>query len=708
MNIVIAQSGTTLGCLRGLLEQTYPSADIAVTTSTAVTLEQLEQRPVDWLVVDDTTVRLPDDSLIAVHDRAPDCSVVLVSDRSLDDVVAPVTLDVTIVRPSNDASNTQPDLTRRVLNSIRWNTGDGPSTLDRLFEEHGLPMFLLDPDTGAIIDANSAAVSFYGYTAAELTAMSIDDINTLDDADIAERRRQAADSRGERFVFEHRTKSGDLHTVEVNSTPIQYGDRKLLFSIIQDITARTEAEQRLRDTTSHYQRLAEQNVAGIYIIENREFSYVNPKMAEIFGTTPESMIGASVFEYVAPTDVDRVRDHIVTREDGIEDSTQYTFAGERADGESLVIETHGGRVATPDGTLIIGTLLDITEREAQERELRRLSQALEHAVPAVYITNAEATIEYVNPAFERITGYSEAEALGETPAIINSGRMSDEYYDQLYETLHQGEVWEESIIDRRKNGELYYAYQTIAPYSDEDGATEGYIAIQSDVTDERINQQVIEVYQRILRHNLRNKLNIIRGHTELLEPEVLGTPLQKSIESIDAAAAALAELSEKAHIAKEALEFDDETPATDLVDVLTREVAVLHDQYPNATIEITAPTEVRVHGAGRIEVCVREVLENAIVHNDASEPHVDVEVRVDDGESMAELVIRDTGPGLADLDREPIELGSETALLHAEGIGLWVVNWVVTSLGGELEFAENDPRGLVVTLRLPYVDGSSE
>ncbi|WP_276259970.1 PAS domain-containing sensor histidine kinase [Haloglomus litoreum] len=707
MNIVIAQEGE-LGHLRDRLTQAFPTADVSVTTSTAATLEQLEQRRIDWLVVDSADAGLSTDYLTTVHDRAPDCSVLLLATEPLDSLVAPVTLEVTIVRPASDDPDSRSDLADRVVDAIRRRTGDSQAPLDSLFEAHALPMLLIDPETGAIIDANRAAVAFYGYTIAELTAMSIDDINTLDPAEVADRRRQAADSPGKQFIFEHRTKSGDLRMVEVNSTSIQYGDRTVLFSIIQDITARTEAEHHLHSARNHYQRLAEQNVVGVYVIEDEVFTYVNPKMAEIFGTTPAAMIGTSVFEYVAATDRDRVRSRLAARETGDQDSVHYTFAGERTDGEPLVLEAHGGRVETPDGVQIIGTLLDITEREAQESELRRLSQALEYAAPAVYITNADSIIEYVNPAFERITGYTEAEALGETPAIINSGRMSDDYYRRLYRTLQRGEVWEESIIDRRKNGELYYAYQTIAPYLDEDGVVEGYVAIQSDVTDERINHQVIEVYQRILRHNLRNKLNIIRGHTELMEPAVLETPLEEHVEAIDRAAATLAELSEKAYIARHVLEVDDETPASNLVEVLAREQDVLGDQYPDATLVLEAPDELWVYGAGRVEVCVREVLENAIIHNDTSAPRVEAELRVDETESMAELVIRDTGPGLTDLDRKPIELGGETSLLHAEGIGLWVVNWVMTSLGGEVEFADNDPRGLVVTLRFPYVDDAAE
>ena len=130
--------------------------------------------------------------------------------------------------------------------------------------------------------------------------------------------------------------------------------------------------------------------------------------------------------------------------------------------------------------------------ELQERTetLRRFRQAADAAGHAIYMTAPDGTIEYVNPAFERITGYSRDEALGATPGILNSGEMPDSYFEDLWETVTSGEVWSEEVINRRKSGDLYVAHQTIAPITDGDEVS-AFVAIQTDITErEEANRQL--------------------------------------------------------------------------------------------------------------------------------------------------------------------------------------------------------------------------
>ncbi|MDB2280209.1 PAS domain-containing protein, partial [Halorubrum ezzemoulense] len=110
----------------------------------------------------------------------------------------------------------------------------------------------------------------------------------------------------------------------------------------------------------------------------------------------------------------------------------------------------------------------------------------------------DGTIEYVNPAFTDHTGYDVDEALGETPAILNSGEMPDEYFDALWSTLQDGEVWEEEIVDRRHDGELYHAHQTIAPVADDDGEVSRFVAIQTDITDRKAAMGRLKQYRAIV------------------------------------------------------------------------------------------------------------------------------------------------------------------------------------------------------------------
>lgn len=127
--------------------------------------------------------------------------------------------------------------------------------------------------------------------------------------------------------------------------------------------------------------------------------------------------------------------------------------------------------------------------------------AIESARHAIFVTNSEGLIEYVNPAFSRVTGYSAQEALGAKTSILRSGFMSTEYYQSLWSELLAGNSWRESITNRRKNGELYEAWQIISPIADESGQPLKFVVIQEDVTErvrtERAFAELTQEYETV-------------------------------------------------------------------------------------------------------------------------------------------------------------------------------------------------------------------
>ena len=145
----------------------------------------------------------------------------------------------------------------------------------------------------------------------------------------------------------------------------------------------------------------------------------------------------------------------------------------------------------------IGALLRLRsqslELDAKTKELRRFREAVEASGHAIFITDPNGRLTYVNPAFESITGYDAEEVLGETPALLSSGEMSERYYERLWRTIAAGETWEAEIVDRRKDGTLYTAYQTIAPITDDD-EVRAFVAVQTDITERK------ELRDRLKRH----------------------------------------------------------------------------------------------------------------------------------------------------------------------------------------------------------------
>jgi diguanylate cyclase (GGDEF)-like protein/PAS domain S-box-containing protein len=150
-----------------------------------------------------------------------------------------------------------------------------------------------------------------------------------------------------------------------------------------------------------------------------------------------------------------------------------------------------------DEDCLLGIALDVTERKMAEAEMRKLSGALEQAADTVMITSPQGLIEYVNPAFEEITGFSRAEVLGKNPRLLNGGLQGPEFYQALWETLDRGEVFSEVFINRRKNGALFYEQKTITPLRDASGAVTHFVATGRDITD-RIE---VEEKLRFLAHH---------------------------------------------------------------------------------------------------------------------------------------------------------------------------------------------------------------
>ena len=141
---------------------------------------------------------------------------------------------------------------------------------------------------------------------------------------------------------------------------------------------------------------------------------------------------------------------------------------------------------------VISLIRDITEEKQREQELKSFRRAVEHAGHSIYVTNADEEILYVNPTFEDLTGYSAEEVIGRTPRMVKSGEHDDEYYQELWETILDGDVWQNELINERKDGSRYIVNQTIAPITDETGDTVRFVAVNAEITEQKRREQQLQ------------------------------------------------------------------------------------------------------------------------------------------------------------------------------------------------------------------------
>ncbi len=261
----------------------------------------------------------------------------------------------------------------------------------------------------------------------------------------------------------------------------------LVTVLLINIVRRRVAERRLTRSEHRYRRMFE-SLHDVYAEVRRSdgrFITVSPSIRK-FGYEPSRLVGAEIGALRIEPDAQHELVNRLELEGAVDD---FELEMHTADGRAVTasISARLEGLGTDDER-IVGTIRDMSERKYIEEELRRLHKAVEEAGHAIYITDVSGTIHYVNPAFERTTGYSREEALGENPRLLKSGRMPDHYYARLFETIHSGGTWQEQIVNRRKDGTLYYANQTIAPVLNDRNEIEWFVAVQTDET-ERVESE---------------------------------------------------------------------------------------------------------------------------------------------------------------------------------------------------------------------------
>lgn len=217
---------------------------------------------------------------------------------------------------------------------------------------------------------------------------------------------------------------------------------------------------------------------------------------------------------------------------------------------------------------------------------------------------------------------------------------------------------------------------------------------------ERRNEH-ITVLNRILRHDIRSNVNAITGRADLLAREA---ETDDHLEEIERHATEIVELADEARDIQRLVRDETTLAELDLATLLRERIDHAERAYPDAHITADVPETVQVCAHELLHSALDNVLENAIEHNDKDYPHVDIEVRTwseAGGDGTVEVHVDDDGPGLPEHERRTFRAGTETPLQHSSGLGLWLVQWVVRTSGGEVTIADRAPEGTTVTLRLP-------
>ncbi len=273
----------------------------------------------------------------------------------------------------------------------------------------------------------------------------------------------------------------------------------------QEADARRKAQKALHDSEHLFRALIEDAVDIIAMVDQSgRISYVSPSVSRTLGYAPNELIGGNVSHYLHERDV-RIttwRMLMALKRQGVPVWSEFRVRG-KGRGWRL-LEASFKSLALEDGeTLVVVNARDVTERRMADASRQQLSSAVEQTADLVIITDRAGVIEYVNPAFTRITGYTAQDVLGGRPNILKSGRQDDTFYKELWDSILAGQSFTEVMANRRKDGTLYYEEKTITPLKDRRGRITHFVSTGKDIT-ERIEAQ--ERLQHLAHHDVLTDL----------------------------------------------------------------------------------------------------------------------------------------------------------------------------------------------------------
>jgi signal transduction histidine kinase len=259
---------------------------------------------------------------------------------------------------------------------------------------------------------------------------------------------------------------------------------------------------------------------------------------------------------------------------------------------------------------------------------------------------------------------------------------------------------DQTITHPDQTGQRTFAVSA-TPISNPDNKQVGTTLVFQDITDQQQREQRLDVLNRVLRHNLGNKLHLILLNSKSIVADTSGS-LQERAQLIEQAAQSLANTSEKARSIDTVLEENDTPRPMDICAIVERAVTKYRDIYPAVTFTLTSPRTCRLPFGSNMGLALENLIENAAQHNDAPNPVVYITV-AETGEGVT-ISISDNGDGVPAAELAVLETGEESALEHGSGMGLWIVKWVIENSAASIEF-ETGEEGTTARIEIP--DGES-
>lgn len=375
-----------------------------------------------------------------------------------------------------------------------------------------------------VVEWNPAAERVFGYSKKEAIGRHIGELIVPESAKAHVDRIWESlikQKGGAQIITENITKKGEAIFCEWYSTPLvdKSGVVIGIAALAQDITAHKQAEKELRLTKYSIDNSSN---AAFWIRRNGQFHYANKAASLLTGYSHRELLNICLWEL----DPNFPREDFNTHWQELEEKRTLTFESlyTKKNGQQIPVEIITNLQDFEKEKYIFAYVQDITERKKSEMERTRLVSVIEQSSDNIAITDLQGNIEYVNPVFEKSTGYSRTEVFGENQRILKSGKHDDAFYRNIWETITSGRIWTGNIFNKHKNGTIIEESASIFPVLNSDGEIKNFVAVKRDMTEKnKMERQLIEA-QKLdaigtlasgIAHDFNNILNVIFGYAHL-------------------------------------------------------------------------------------------------------------------------------------------------------------------------------------------------
>lgn len=563
-------------------------------------------------------------------------------------------------------------------------------------------------EAGQFDTVNQYLADWYGETREELEGKSSNLIPLIKEQHDGDPYQKLLDGKSSELSGEVEAEfPGHGHAVlEYRLTPLKVeGSIEGVVGVTRDITERTEREREIRQAREEYQELFNGMNDTAWVIDHTgNILAVNDAAVDQLGYTQEELTGMSPHEIDEGLDDGEITALIKSMPyDGIQ---VFETVHRTKEGKEIPVEISSSLITYRGDESILSIARDITERKRKDQELQRQKRRYESLFnsirDAILVADTDRKIINCNPAFEELFEYDLEEIEGKPMEYVYE---SAEEFEKMGEEIagHIDNPQFTTILNyEKKSGQVFPGETNVFYLRNHEGTIVGFIGLIRDVSDKQKRMRQMKIMDRVLRHNINNELNIVLGYADLIAEDNCD-PIQTQAEKILEVTNKLLETADKQRKITSILSEQPSHIKIELISLIEHTISPVSKRHPEAEIQLEITGEARIEATDNFGVAIDELLDNAIRY--AEDPNPVVELRMNKSANHVALHVADNGPGIPEMEQKILTEEKEIEpLYHGSGLGLWLVNVIVKRSNGILEFSENEPRGSVVTIRIPRAD----